>query len=316
MNKKRYLIILGVVIVAVVLSILFRTVLANHQPVVTSLQAEPDRVPPLGSCQIVCNATDPDGDKLSYNWSVSGGVITGEGPTVNWAAPDSEISYSYLVKVIVTDGRGGEAMDYANIMVIADRAPTIDSLVANADWTAPSGSIEVTCNASDPFGGELSYEWTATAGNISGAGAAISWIAPQKPGIYNVTVVVKNSGGYEDTRFISLSVATGTPPTIESLTVTAKEPKYLKTTPSGYTVGRTKQYDIACNVSEPGSGVSYNWSCQSGVISGQGPVITWTAPDQSLERTIVSVIVSDLDGNMITKSVVFEVADCTQCTFG
>jgi hypothetical protein len=315
-NKKRYLIILGVLVAALALSILFRTVLTNHQPVVTSLQAEPDRVLPLGSCQIVCNATDPDGDKLSYNWSVSGGAITGEGATVNWAAPDCEASHAFLVDVTVTDGRGGEATDYANILVITDRAPTIDSLVAGADWTAPSGSIQVTCNASDPFGNELSYQWTAAAGHISGAGAAISWIAPEKPGIYSVTVEVKNGGGYEDARSISLSVAAGTPPTVESLTVTAKEPKYLITTSYGYTVGRTKQYGIACNVSGPTSGVCYNWSCESGVIFGQGPVIIWTAPDQSLERTVVSVIVSDLDGNMVIKSVDFKVADCTQCTFG
>lgn len=316
MNRKRYLVILGVLVGALALSILFRTVLTNHQPVVTSLQAEPDRVPPLGSCQIVCDATDPDGDKLSYNWSVSGGAITGEGATVSWVAPDSEVSYAYLVEVTVTDGRGGEATDYANILVITDRAPTIDSLVASADWTAPSGSIQVTCNASDPFGNELGYEWTATAGHISGTGAVVSWIAPQKPGIYNVAVVVKNGGGYEDARSISLSVAVGTPPTVESLTVTAKEPKYLIATSYGYTVGRTKQYDIACNVSGPTSGVSYNWSCESGVISGSGPVVTWIAPDQSLERTMVSVTVSDVDGDMVIKSIAFKVADCTKCTFG
>jgi len=315
-NKKRYLVILGILVAALALSILFRTVLTNHQPVVTSLQAEPDRAPPLGSCQIVCNATDPDGDELSYNWSVSGGAIVGEGATVSWVAPDSKASHAFLVDVTVTDGRGGEATDYANILVITDRTPTIDSLVASADWTAPSGSIQVTCNASDPFGAELSYEWTATAGDISGTGAVVSWIAPQKPGICSVTVAVKNGGGYEDTRSISLSVATGTPPTVESLTVIAKEPKYLITTSHGYTVGRTKQYNIACNVSWPTSGVSYNWSCESGAIAGQGPVITWIAPDQSLERTIVSVTVSDVDGNVVIKTIVFKVASCTACTFG
>ena len=79
MNKKRYLVIVGIVAAAVVLSILFYTMLANHRPAITSLAAEPERVLPLGSCQIVCNATDPDGDELSYNWSANGGGITGEG---------------------------------------------------------------------------------------------------------------------------------------------------------------------------------------------------------------------------------------------
>jgi hypothetical protein len=111
-------------------------------------------------------------------------------------------------------------------------------------------------------------------------------------------------------------VATSPPPTIQNLTVIAKEPKYLKTTSSGYTVGRTKQYDIACNVSDPSGVVSYNWSCEKGVISGEGSMITWTAPDESLDRTTVTVIVSDAVGNMVSRSIVFKVASCNTCTFG
>ena len=106
MNKKRYLVIVGIVVAAVALSILFYTMLANHRPVITSLEAEPERVLPRGSCQIVCNATDPDGDELIYGWSAGGGGITGEGATVTWTAPGSVGSYN--VTVIVIDSRGGE----------------------------------------------------------------------------------------------------------------------------------------------------------------------------------------------------------------
>ena len=123
----------------------------------------------------------------------------------------------------------------------ANKPPTITSLVANADWTTPSGSLQVTCDASDPDGDELSYEWTATGGDISGTGAVVNWTAPQEVGIYNVTVVVKDGHGREDTRFVPLSVATRQPPTIEDLLVTAKEHKYLKTITAGYIrSGRTK----------------------------------------------------------------------------
>jgi hypothetical protein len=314
MNKKRYLVIVGIVVAAVALSILFYTMLANHRPVITSLAAEPERVLPRGSCQIVCNATDPDGDELIYGWSAGGGGITGEGATVTWTAPNSVGSYN--VTVIVIDGRGGEVTKKVTIEVRANRPPTINSLVANADWTTPSGNLKVTCNATDPDGDELSYEWTTTGGDISGTGAVVNWTAPQEVGIYNVTVVVKDGHGREDTRFVSLSVATGTPPTIEDLTVTAKEPKYLKKTSAGYTVGRTKQYDIECTVSDTSGEVSYEWSCDDGEISGEGSMITWTAPDESLERTTVTVIVSDVAGNKVSKSVVFKVASCTSCTFG
>ena len=115
MNKKRYLIIAGIVAAAVLLSILFYTMLANHRLAITSLEAEPERVLPSGSCQIVCTASDHDGDELSYNWSADGGEITGEGATVTWTAPNSEGSYN--VTVAVTDGRGGEVMNQVTITV-------------------------------------------------------------------------------------------------------------------------------------------------------------------------------------------------------
>ena len=115
MNKKRYLLITGIVAAAVLLSILFYTMLANHRPVITSLEAEADWIAPLGSLNVTCTASDHDGDELSYEWSASGGGITGEGATVTWTAPDSEGSYN--VTVTVTDGRGGEVMNQVIITV-------------------------------------------------------------------------------------------------------------------------------------------------------------------------------------------------------
>jgi hypothetical protein len=312
MNKKQYLIIVGIVAAAVLISILFYTMLANHRPVITGLAAEPERVLPSGKCQIVCNATDPDGDELSYGWSADGGAIIGEGDTVTWTAPASVGSCN--VTVIVIDSRGGAVTDYVTITVRTNRAPTINSLEAEAPWTTPSGSIQVTCSATDLDGDELSYEWTTDGGDISGTGVVVNWTAPQEVGIYDVIVVVRDGHGREDTRFVSLSVVTGTPPTIEDLIVTPKEPKYWK--PASHTVGRTKQYDIECIVSDTGGGVSYEWSCEDGEISGEGSIITWTAPDESLTSTAVTVIVSDVAGNRVSKSIVFTVASCTACTFG
>jgi len=315
MNRKRYLVITVIVVAAVLLAILLDAMLANHLPAITSLKAEPERVTPLGFCQIVCTAADHDGDELSYNWSASGGEINDEGATVTWTAPNSVGSHN--VTVTVTDGRGGEVMSYVIIEVRANRPPTITSLVADADWTTPSGSIQVTCTASDPDDDKLNYEWTATAGDITSTGPEVIWTAPAEVGIYYVTVVAKDGHGRKDTRSVPLSVATGTPPTIEDLIVTAKEPKYLKEGTTGnydYKVGRTKEYDIECIVSDTSVGLSYNWSCDDGTISGGGSVITWTAPDTP-DYFTVTVIVSDVADNRVSKSVVFCVVSCTSCNF-
>jgi len=315
MNKKRWIIIVVIVVVAIALAILFDSILANHQPAITSLEA-PERVIPSGSCQISCNASDHDGDELSYNWSAGGGEINGEGATVTWTAPDSEGSYN--VTVTVTDGRGGEVTDYINITVRANKPPTITSLVADADWTPPSGSIQVTCTASDPDGDELSYEWTTTGGSISGTGTAVNWTAPEEVGAYNITVAVIDGHNDEDTRSVILTVALGTPPTIEDLIVTAKGHKYLRDSSKAgcdYDVWKTKEYDIECIVSGTGELV-YEWACDGGEISGDGSMITWTAPNETLVEATVTVIVSDVAGNSVAKSIIFHVPSCTCGSWG
>jgi hypothetical protein len=318
MNRKRYLVIMVIVVAAVLLTILLDTMLANHLPAITNLEAEPERVLPSGSCQIVCTASDADGDELSYNWSASGGQINGEGATINWTAP--HFTGSYNVTVTVIDDRGGEDMDYVIIEVRTNAPPTIISLVADAEWTGPSGSIQLTCTASDPDDDELNYKWSTDGGGISSSGKVVSWTAPQEVGIYHVTVVVKDAHGREDIRSVPLSVATGTPPVIGDLIVTADH-KYLKENGTGYDykVGKEQKYDIKCTVSDTSVGVSYNWTCEDGEISGiseDGSMVTWTAPDYYVQSTQVTVIVSDVTGNRVSKSVVLYVVSCSPCTFG
>jgi len=126
--------------------------------------------------------------------------------------------------------------------------------------------------------------------------------------------VVTDGHGEEDTRSVYLSAATGTPPTIEDLIVTA-EHKYLKTTVYGYMVGKTKEYDIECIVSDTSGELVYEWSCDGGEISGEGSMITWTAPDTKGDVT-VTVRVSDVADNMVSKSIILNVVSCSSCTFG
>ena len=311
MNKKRLPIIIGIVVAVVVLIVVFDTLLANHQPSIASLAA-PERVVPSGSCQIVCNAADRDGDALSYDWSASGGDISGAGAAVNWTAPESVGSCN--ITVAVTDGRGGEAVQQVTILVRTNRTPSINDLVADASWTLPLGTVQLTCTASDPDEDELSYEWTATGGAISGTGVAVDWTAPAQVGLYYIAVVVTDSHGRSDTRTVSLPVAQEEPPIVEELRVTA-EHCYLKTTSTGYKVGKEQEYHIECVVSDSGSILSYNWSCDGGELSGEGSQIIWTAPNASIDVT-VTVIVSDVSGNMASKDLALDVVNCSPCTFG
>ncbi len=197
----------------------------------------------------------------------------------------------------------------------ANRRPTIASLEAEAEWAALSDSIQVTCSASDPDGDTLSYDWITTGGDISGTGAVAVWTAPQEAGMYDITVAVDDDHDGKDTGFLTLIASNGPPPSIQNLIVTAKESKYLKTTGTGYKVGKAKEYYIQCVASATNGELTYEWSSNGGAISGDGSAITWTAPDTSTDVT-VTVKVFDGVGNWVKKSVVFEVVSCSSCAFG
>ena len=198
---------------------------------------------------------------------------------------------------------------------VTNRLPTIDSLEADAEWVTPYGSVQLTCTASDADGDGLSYQWSASDGDISGTAAVAVWTAPEEVGMYDVTVVIDDGHGGKDTAFLILIASNGPPPNIESLAVTAKEPKYLKTTSTGYKVGKTKEYYIECVASATNGEPTYEWSSDGGQVSGLGSVINWTAPDISGYFTVTARAFDDA-GNWVSRKVVFEVVDCSPCEFG
>jgi hypothetical protein len=133
--------------------------------------------------------------------------------------------------------------------------------------------------------------------------------------MYDITVVVDDDHDGKDTAFATLIASNGSPPSIDNLTVTAKEPKYLKTTSTGYKVGKTKEYYVECIASGASADLVYEWSCNGGDISGEGSLITWTAPNTSSHVTVTARVFDDA-GNWVSRSVVFDVVNCSTCEFG
>jgi hypothetical protein len=167
----------------------------NQPPSINSLTAEKE-VSTLSESQIVCEAYDADGDVLSYQWSADGGTIKGEGSSVAWVAPDT--ASNYTVTIVVTDGKGGEAIDSTTIAVIdkPNNAPIITGLTIDGSPPVEENRIRqwttktIQCTAQDPDGDNLSYLWRATGGKITGEGNTVGWTSPGVNGEYTVTVIV------------------------------------------------------------------------------------------------------------------------------
>ena len=173
----------------------------NQPPVIQAIIAEKE-VNISTECEIVCKATDADGDTLKYWWSADGGMIRGVGDNVTWIAPD--IGGIYTVKVMVSDGNGGEATDSIIFTVIGkpNQPPVITELTRDGKpiteltervrvWV----TSDIECIAEDPDGSELRYAWSTTGGKIQGEGAKVGWTAPGVAGNYKVIVVVADSEG-------------------------------------------------------------------------------------------------------------------------
>jgi len=186
---------------------------ANQPPVINSITA-PQKVNPSTECQISCEATDADGDTLSYIWSADNGTIEGEGNSITWVAPDT--GGDYTIGVTISDGKGGEAADFVTITVPSgpNHPPVIIGLTI--DGNPPDGenqhlriwrTVTIECIAEDPDGDELSYSWPRpTGGKIQGEGAQVGWTAPGVPEDYTVTVIVTDGRGGEAEASVDFTV--------------------------------------------------------------------------------------------------------------
>ncbi len=291
----------------------------NRIPVILSVSGDPASLAPGDSATITSVASDPDGDSLSYNWSTTGGSLSGTGDVVTWTAP--EVAGTYSISVTVDDGRGGTADKSYTITVAVvvvtkktNKPPVITSVTASPKAIEPNASTTITSVATDPDGDPLTYRWFNPEGNrgylkgigrvvilplphlvIEGTGNVVTWTAPEDLGEYVIEVNVSDNRGNTVTDAITVSVAPNEPPTITKLS--AK--------PSTIVIDHSAT--ITCVASDPeGNPLTYSWSTTRGSISGTGDVVTWTAPG-SVGQSTIEVTVNDEWGGTATRSVTVQV---------
>lgn len=80
-------------------------VAGNNAPVISSLGADPASPQPGDTVNFIIAASDPDGDQLMYHWIFGDGTENPNGTTAE--AHAYAVEGTYLVQLIVTDGRGG-----------------------------------------------------------------------------------------------------------------------------------------------------------------------------------------------------------------
>ncbi|MFC1892422.1 Ig-like domain-containing protein [Chloroflexota bacterium] len=264
----------------------------NQIPIIASVSGEPASVGPGGTATITCVASDPDGDKLSYTWSTTGGSLSGTGKSVTFTAPDA--AGTYVISVTVDDDNGGTADKSHTVTVAAETdnmPPVIEGLSTELEIVEPKKWTTVTCVANDPDGDPLTYSWWTNLGRIEGAGSNVTWTAPPWDGEYTIEVTVRDGREGVAVASYKIAVAPNELPVIKDLNAA-----------QGMIV-LEHSTTISCEAEDAdGDELNYTWSTAEGSLSGTGNEVTWMAPGRAGYFTI-EVTVDDGRGGTDTSSV-------------
>jgi len=220
----------------------------NVAPEILGVVAATDRIAPFDLCEVTCDAIDADGDPLTYTWEPGQGDVYGEGPTVEWGAPQSE--GLYRLSVTVEDDRGGSADYSVSLRVKANAIPEIVTMSANADWVVPGESVVVSVTTEDGDDDDLTYEWTCRAGEFMGEGTSVLWIAPMEVDSYWITLDIADAYGGKARRAVPVSVTEGEPPVLGEFILDGIETDMVQPKGDAWKIFRGRSCSIECVVLE------------------------------------------------------------------
>jgi len=224
-------------------------------------------------------------------------VIPADAAVIAVLIPAGSLITFELDKALVN----GITIDFLSGQSVVNYPPRIKSLTADKHVVIVRDSTTIFCSAVDKDNDQLNYEWFVDGGNFPGTGSLINWITPAVPGSYKIKCKVSdnNGGVVSDSLIINVVEFINTDPTIERITAHPR-----KIHPGSNTV-------INCIASDPdGDSLDYNWSATSGVLSGNGTSISWTAPVAAGNYYIVCSVNDNRGGNAID-SISVSVRDTT-----
>jgi outer membrane protein OmpA-like peptidoglycan-associated protein len=272
----------------------------NDPPTVTCSVAK-NSILQLDNTTVRANAVDPDGDKLTYTWTSSGGKIEGNGDTAKFDATGVAPG-KYIVSVTVSDGKKGHEASCSSEITVLKRNYAPTATVEPSTFNITQGdSVNLKCNGSDQNNDPLTYSWTVDGQNLAAAGPQISFGSEgRKPGSYKVTCTVSDgeaSGSGSAAGTVKERVIPNQPPTIDCLTTTMD-------VASGGTIElRAKAAD------RDGDKLNYSWTSTGGSVSGSGETATFNASGVKAGSYSVTATVDDGRGGKASCSMTVNVSE-------
>ena len=141
-------------------------------------------------------ASDPDGNPLTYDWTTTGGSVSGTGSEVRWSSAGTAPG-TYTVTARVSDGAGGSASCAVDVRVEPKpNAPPAMSCSTDRASVLVGERVRINARASDADNDPLTYSWRSNGGQIQGSGASVQLdTSGLAPGRYTVTGRVDDGRG-------------------------------------------------------------------------------------------------------------------------
>jgi len=186
----------------------------NRNPT-ASCSADPGSVY-AGSGDVItvrATASDPDGNPLTFDWTATGGSVSGTAAEARWSSAGTAPG-TYTITARVSDGAGGTASCAVDVRVEPkpNAAPTM-SCSADRTSVLVGERVRITARASDPDNDSLNYSWRSNGGQVLGTGAAVQLdTSGLAAGRYTVTGRVDDGRGAAADCSTSIDVQAPPPP--------------------------------------------------------------------------------------------------------
>ncbi len=172
-------------------------------------------VSPLDSATLFANASDPDGEVVTYLWTKVSGPTGGtiSSPSTALTVVKNLAVGVYRFQVTVTDDDGATQFSYVNVEVIAappvNESPTAEA-GSNVKITEPTSSTTLSGSALDNDGVIMTYAWSQVSGPntavIQSAALASTLLTGLIPGTYVFQLTVTDDDGATGTDVVTVTV--------------------------------------------------------------------------------------------------------------
>ncbi|MFC2009238.1 PKD domain-containing protein, partial [Chloroflexota bacterium] len=209
---------------------------ASAPPDIASMSVDPEVVEPGDTCRVRCSVIADEGQHLEYLWLCSRGEVEGAGDRATWTAPSKTGTYKVVVTVTDSEGQndslaidvrvrepeeeeeededegsepagdasGSGSTEILGFQVTAEHKYLEPSMVGYSILVGRACTIQ--CDVEDPSG--VSFDWSATGGELAVNGDTAVWTSPHTVGNLEVSVTVSNGSGDSTTKTIPFHVTT------------------------------------------------------------------------------------------------------------